>query len=398
MLNKILNPYKNLSKEIWILAFMTLVNRAGAMVLPFLTLYLTKSLAFSLEQVSWIMLIYGFGSLAGAWTGGKLTDKFGYYKIMYLSLFFTGVGFFVLVHLTTFLQFAIGMFLLIFMADIFRPAIWIAMDDYSNKENKTRSVTLVRLAINLGYAVGPFFAGKLANISYNWLFWLDGSTAVIGAIIIYFFLFQKRKVVPKNEIDKTKKVLKPYRDFQFVIFWFAIFLSGIAFIQFIEVWPVFYNKIIHLNESQIGNLLALNGLLIFLLEMPIVDYFDKRISHIKLIIVGLFLFGLSFFILIFNQSIEIVIVSMVLISVGEIFCFPFSNIYALERSKKGNQGEYMAFFTMTYSAAFIIAPIGLYLLKLYNFNIVWYLSTILIVISIFLIFLLQKNIKNEDFN
>lgn len=93
MLEKLFNPYKNLSKEIWILALLTLINRAGAMVIPFLSLYLTKSLGFSKPQIAWIMTSYGIGSVVGTWLGGKLTDKFGYQKLMYMSLLLTAFSF-----------------------------------------------------------------------------------------------------------------------------------------------------------------------------------------------------------------------------------------------------------------------------------------------------------------
>ena len=92
-----IDPYKGLSKEIWILTLVTLINRAGAMVIPFLSLYLTKSLGFTHTEVSLIMMFFGIGSLFGSWVGGKLTDKIGYYKVMYLSLFISGFLFFGLV-------------------------------------------------------------------------------------------------------------------------------------------------------------------------------------------------------------------------------------------------------------------------------------------------------------
>ncbi len=50
-----IGSFHGLSREIWILALITFVNRAGSMVVPFLSLYLTKDMGLSLEQVGWIM-------------------------------------------------------------------------------------------------------------------------------------------------------------------------------------------------------------------------------------------------------------------------------------------------------------------------------------------------------
>ena len=398
MLTKILKPYKNLSREIWILTIMTLINRAGAMVIPFLSLYLTKSLGFSLKQVTVIMFYYGIGSLFGTWTGGKLTDKIGYYKIMYLSLFFTGLAFFVVQFLNTYLQFSIGIFILTFIADTFRPAIWVAISVYSKDENRTRSVTLVRLAINLGYAVGPALAGLIiASLSYKWLFWIDGITTILASVIIFILLSQKKELKKDVTAVVTKK-LSPYKDKQFLIFWFAIFLCGFTFVQFIELWPLYYDKIIHINEQEIGLVIALNGILIFLLEMPIVDYLDKKFKHINLVIFGMVLFTLSFFVLTISHTLTMVVISMILISIGEIFSFPFSNTYALKRSERGSQGEYMAFYTMTFSAAFVVGPLGMYLVNLYNFDFLWYFASGILLFAIGLLFLLKRNMNTEETN
>ena len=61
--------------------------------------------------------------------------------------------------------FSMGTGLIIFSyaltADIFRPANSTAIAEYSS-ENRTRSVSLIRLAINLGFSVGPAIGGFVA--------------------------------------------------------------------------------------------------------------------------------------------------------------------------------------------------------------------------------------------
>ena len=55
-LRKYLNNFKGFSREIWILTLVTFINRAGTMVLPFLSKYLKEDLDFSYSQVGWIMV------------------------------------------------------------------------------------------------------------------------------------------------------------------------------------------------------------------------------------------------------------------------------------------------------------------------------------------------------
>ncbi|HRN99549.1 MAG TPA: MFS transporter, partial [Flavobacterium sp.] len=91
--SRYLNNFRGFSREVWILAAITFINRAGTMVLPFLSKYLKEDLHFSLSEVGWILVAFGFGSMLGSWMGGKLSDKIGFYKIMVFSLFTSGLLF-----------------------------------------------------------------------------------------------------------------------------------------------------------------------------------------------------------------------------------------------------------------------------------------------------------------
>ncbi len=386
-------PYKNLSKEIWMLALLTLINRAGAMVIPFLSLYLTTSLRFSIEDVGWIMTFYGIGSLIGTFIGGKLVDKIGYYRLMYFSLFITSFLFFGLQYLETFNQFVFGIFILSLFADLFRPAIWVAMDAYSNESNKTRSVTLIRLAINLGYSVGPALGGFIiATISYKGLFWLDSITTLIASFMVFKYLHEVKIPINKNENKTKKTTLSPYNDKQYLIFWFAMLLGGFAFVQFIYTFPLYYKEIIHLTEKEIGYLIALNGFIIFLLEMPLISWLLKRKSlHINMMIFGFILMIFSFIALNIGIGIFYIIASVVFITLGEMFNFPFSNTYAMERSKGKNKGAYMALYTISFSVANIIGPnIGMHIVAKYGYATLWYFSVCILLLAIILFYWLKK--------
>ena len=113
------------------------------------------------------------GSVIGSWLGGMLTDKLGYYKVMLFSIITTGFLFIGLQFLTTFSAFAFGIFTVMLVADMFRPAMFVALSAYSKPENKTRSVTLIRLAINLGFSAGPVVGGMIiTGMGYQQLFWV----------------------------------------------------------------------------------------------------------------------------------------------------------------------------------------------------------------------------------
>jgi len=235
-----LSNFKGLSREIWLLALATFINRAGAMVIPFLSLYLINFEGFSLPQVGWIMSCFGLGSLVGTYFGGKLTDKIGFYKVILMSLFLGGLGFILLQFINSFYGFCIGIFLLVLVADAGRPAIFVAADTYSRPGNLTRSITLLRLAINLGFSVGPLAGGLIITyINYSSLFWIDGISCMLAALAV-FLLLKPKEQKNKKEIGSPSEIegVPPYLNKLFILFFIIMVANSIIFVQYFSVMPV----------------------------------------------------------------------------------------------------------------------------------------------------------------
>ncbi len=396
LFNNYINTFKGLSQEVWWLALITLINRAGTMVIPFLSLYLTESLNFTFEDVGWIMSAFGLGSVCGSWLGGRLTDKIGYYKVMLYSLLATGLLFIGLQFLNTFVSFCIGIFLVMLVADTFRPAMFVALSAYSKPENKTRSVTLIRLAINLGFSAGPAIGGIIiTTMSYGALFWIDGITCIIASIVLINVLNPK-KSTPLDDI-KVENPKSAYGDFSFIIFLVAMMLFGIVFLQYFSTMPLYYREAHTLSEFQIGLLLGLNGLIIFVLEMPLIKWLENsRFTKTGLMLFGAILTGLSFIVLNLTTWTGVLVIGILLMTIGEMIAFPFSNAFAMERAKKGNQGEYMALYSIAFSFAHIFGHnAGMQMVNRIGFDNTWYAISVLAGLCTLLLFVLKLYMKSK---
>ena len=391
-----INTFRGLSREVWWLALITLINRAGTMVIPFLSLYLTESLLFTLENVGWIMTAFGAGSVLGTWLGGKLTDVVGYYKIMLVSLSLSGLLFIAMQWVTTFYGFCTGIFLLMLVADAFRPAMFVALSAYSKPANKTRSITLIRLAINLGFSAGPAVGGIIiTTLSYGGLFWVDGITCMLAAFLLLRVLHPKKA----KTLDEVKVVnpVSVYTDKAFWVFFVAMFIFGFAFLQYFSTVPLYYKEVYALSELEIGLLMGFNGFFIFLFEMPLIKWLEHpQFSKIKLVGLGLFLVVLSFVVLTMTSWVGILIIGMLLMTIGEMIAFPFSNAFAVERAKKGNQGQYLALYSMTFSLAHIFSHnSGMQLIARYGFEFTWNFIALLGLLGVGILVLLMRFLNKE---
>ncbi|WP_455169453.1 MFS transporter [Aegicerativicinus sediminis] len=391
-----IRTFQGLSREVWWLALITLINRSGTMVIPFLSLYLRENLEFTVPQIGWIMSCFGLGSVVGSWLGGKLTDIIGFYKVMVYSLLLTGILFIGLQYVDTFVGLCLGIFLVMLVADSFRPAIFVALNAYSKPENKTRSVTLIRLAINLGFSAGPAIGGIIiTSVGYAGLFWIDGITCIAASFVLINVLHPK-----KARILDSAKSLNPvsaYSDRPFLIFLVAMVLFGWVFLQYFSTVPLYYKDGFGLNEFKIGLLLGLNGILIFLLEMPLIKWLDHSgKSKIALMIISSFLVGLSFVMLLIPNFEIVLIIGIILMTVGEMILFPFSNAFALERAKKGRQGEYMALYSISFSISHIFAHnSGMQSIAAIGYEKTWLAIIFLALICVFLLLQLRRSLVKE---
>ena len=399
-LRKYLNNFKGFSREIWILTLVTFINRAGTMVLPFLSKYLKEDLHFSYNQVGWIMVCFGAGSMVGSWLGGKLSDKIGFYRIMIFSLLTSGIALFVMQYITTFFGLCIAMFILMAVADMFRPAMFVSLNVYAKPENRTRALTLVRLAVNLGFAAGPALGGLIImNIGYKGLFWVDGATCII-AIVIFWMKVQEKKgpLISKEEKQSLEANRESvFKDRPFWIFLICCVISGLLFFQLFTTLPLYHRERFDMTELQTGLLLTMNGIMIFFLEMPIVGYVERnKTDKVKMVTIGCLLMAVSMFLLLFNTWVGILVVMMIFMTFAEMFVFPFSNSFAMSRAPKGHEGRYMAIFTMSYSMAHILsAKMGMGIIDHWGYQANWAFMGTLGVLAFVLGIWTMKLVKKE---
>jgi len=395
-----INNFRGFTREIWILTLITFINRAGTMVLPFLSKYLKEDLNFSYAQVGWIMVAFGFGSMLGSWLGGKLSDKIGFYKIMVFSLFTSGILLFLVQYIRTFWGLCIGMFVIMTVADMFRPAMFVSLATYAKPENRTRALTLVRLAVNLGFTAGPALGGLIImNLGYSGLFWVDGSSCIVSILIFTILVKERKRPADLNAANSETEIpASVFKDKIFWIFLFVCFITAMLFFQLFTTLPLYHNEKFGLTEFQSGLLLSLNGLLIFFLEMPIVSFSQRKgIDTLKIILWGSFLMSVSFYVLMINMWAGILIVSIIFITFGEMFIFPFSNSFALSRAPKGHEGRYMALFTMSFSLAHIASSkTGLEIIAAFGYQANWFVMGTLGILSVAGCIWLQKLVRKEQ--
>ncbi len=382
-MSRIITLYKNafggLSRNAWMLALVMVINRSGTMVLPFLGVYLHGALGFSLEQTGIVLSCFGVGSMTGSFLGGWLTDKFGHFYVQVLSLIFGGILFISMSGVTEFHSLAIGVFFLASVAESFRPANSASVSFYARPENISRAFSLNRMAINLGFSIGPALGGLLAGFSFRYLFIADGVTCIAAGLFFFFYFRNMKGHQPQHAksaapVEKFKTAL---HDRRYLVFALLTTCFAILFFQLFVSLPLYYRTIYHLSEGKIGGLIAFNGVIVFALEMVMVYILSRRVALNRLIFVGLVLVGAGFAVLNFTTIPGILVHSMIILSIAEIFAMPFMLTYAVQRSGLTNRGSYMGVYSFSYSAGHVFSPLlSTFIIDHYGFETLWWSSGI----------------------
>ena len=384
--NSYLEAYRGLSTAVWLLAFVLFVNQMGTMILPFLSVYMTKELGFTLQQSGIVLGVYGVGTLSGSWIGGWLTDRFGAYRVQLFSLFGVVPLYLLLPEVTDFMGLCALVFLVSLVKDIFRPANSAAISDHAKPENLTRAFSLNRMALNLGFSIGPAIGGFLIMYHFNWLFYTSATIVCISAFL-FWLTFRKRAIrnvkPKKNPTDSpVQKGRTAYTDRPFLLFSLLISLFAFCFFQLLNTLPLFYKSEAGLNEQQVGLLMAFNGFVVFLLEMIVVHLAERKFTLTHNMVFGTLLCGLAFFMLIPTHHLAILYFSMFVLSISEILIMPFSSTVAVQRATPQNRGSYMGLNSMSYSVALVTSPlIGMQIAADFGFQSLWMVNCLLIVIS-----------------
>ncbi|MDX8567114.1 MFS transporter [Elizabethkingia sp. HX XZB] len=370
------------------LSIVMLINRSGSMVLPFLGVYMTDQLEFSIKESGLVLSFYGVGSVIGSWLGGYFTDKFGEYRVQSTSLFLSAPLFLLIPIFTSVEGMALIILLQSIISEAFRPANSVAITKYARPENLTRAFSLNRMAINLGFSIGPALGGILSSVSYELLFITNAVGAVLAGIFYVRFFRKRHKIYQKKMKEKpivketTEKERSPYRDSPFLVYCLLCAIFSVCFFQFFNTIPIFYKEVAHLDQKSIGYILGYSGFIIVVLEMLVVNFADKYLTIAKTLLYGILMCAAAYAMLAINHHISLIMLSISILSVGEILVLPFMSTITALRSGKTNQGAYMGLNGMTFSISFIITPLlGTSVASDLGFNTLWIGSGVVLALA-----------------
>jgi len=366
--------FTGLPLKVWLLALVLLVNRSGAMVVAFLSVYLIDQQGFAPVKAGYVMAAFGAGGVLGNYFGGLLNDRFGSWHIQLYSMIGAGILNIILGQVAEFWSLCLLAFCISLWADAFRPANRAALAIYAPPELLTQAYGLQRMAVNLGFSIGPALGGYLIyGYGFELMFWADGLTFLLAALVFYLALPKdetakplvarpdKKKGVPDDVLDIphfAPATAPAHKQLWLLAFVLANMAVMMCFFQLFSTFPV-YLKTSGFDERAIGLLFTISGVVIVAAEMPVLYAVERRFKPIPVMLTGSLLIIIAYLLLPALVSVNFlaVLLMVMLLTVGEILYMPFTNTYVAKHSPTARRGEYLGLLSASYSAAFVFTPL-----------------------------------------
>lgn len=378
-----LNPWRGLGglpREVWLLFATNLINRAGMMVLPFLVLYLTRELGFSVASAGSMLAVYGATAIVFGPIGGRLSDRIGALRVMRVSLISAGIMLLLFPLARSFVAVAAMTVLWAASGEMFRPASLAAITHVVAPEQRRQAFALNRLAINLGMSIGPALGGFLATVSFRAMFVVDAITTMIAGLVLALTPWRSFSGVNSEAANRNAEHAGPatiFHDRLFLVFLSGVLLVGIVFFQHESALPLYLVEYLHLSPAFYGMLFTINTLLIVLLEVPIVTA-TAHWPNSRSLILGCMLFAIGFGALGLIASAAGVIATVVVWTFGEMLLFPAMSAHMAEIAPESRRGVYMGAYSMSLSLSLTIGPwMGTQLLAVLGPVKVWFVMFVL---------------------
>lgn len=315
-----IQDYKGLSKEMYILFIVRIINAMGNFIYPIMTLFLTKKLGYSTSYAGFILLISSIAYVPGSILGGILSDKWSRKNTVFLFSVLSGV-FFILagVFNNYFYLTPIIIILANAMNGVVQPANTAMVGDLTNSENRKTAFSLLYLGHNIGFAIGPAIGGLLFENHISLLFIGNGLISLLSANLIRVFLKDNKNYINNDNILQNDTLEEAYTESSVKLIWnnkkllyFALISTLISFMfaQNNFTLPKQVDDVIENGAKYYGLLMSLNAIVVILITGVITSITKELKASISIAFTGLFC-ALGYGILYFANNFGIFIISKV---------------------------------------------------------------------------------------
>lgn len=314
---RILNIYKGLNKDMYILALYRLISGMGYFVIPYLSLYLTNELSVSVVIAGTIVAGANFLCIPVLYLSGKITEKMGPKKTIIMSQLLAASSY-ILVVICSVSILKIGFAIIgLCLSSVVVPAMDAWATIKNPDEDRRKAFSLLYLSQNIGFAIGSLIIGVAYKTNPSLVFIGDAITTILAVFMIYLctenvgsdaFNNTEISVGKQKEVKVGKAIM---------IFMIIILLNALAYGQLTFMLPLFLENVAVSGTVLYGVIMATNAILVIALS-PIFTAILKKTNLIDVLVLAELLFAIGYGAYAFARGNTLLLAITVMWSIGEV--------------------------------------------------------------------------------
>lgn len=345
-------------------AIITLNSVGWSATMPFLAVYLSSVRHVALGTIGVVYLVAGLLSLGSQLLGGRWTDTMGPRRVMLAGFLFSIVSALALSFLigvsadTTLILVTYPVFN--FLRGLSQPAS-SALVAHGEIKNLRTGLSLLSIAGNLGFAIGPALGGVLAQeVNYSSVFLFSAAIPAVTTVITLVSI--KGGLLAGTGAGVRASGALHWRGDRNLIMFILLTLCGYLAIGY-EIAPisVYVQTFLNFSPEEIGYLFATNGIVIVLLQLPLSTLFF-RMKRLVYPIIGSCGFAAASFVVAALSSTFLEFEGMmVILTLGEICLTVPSQTVLTLFSRAENRGTFQGYYSAAAGGGRSLSPlVGLY--------------------------------------
>jgi MFS family permease len=345
---------RELPPAAWVLFAGTFINRFGSFVMTFLILYLTRR-GFSAQEAGAAVSLYGLGGVVASIVGGELTDRIGRSRTITISMFASAAVMIALSQVNLLPIILVLTALAGLASEAYRPASSALLADLVPAGQRVAAFAALRFVLNAAFALGAATAGLLAQRSFFLLFVADAATSVVFGLLAIVAIHDVHAARPATEHRGVGGYRAVITDRVFLIFLIAMLLVAFVYLQSYTTFSL-QVRALGFSAAVYGGLIALNGLLIVLLELPLTAWTQHRAPR-PVIAGGFLLVGIGFSLVAVAHVLPLLVLAVLIWTLGEMLNSPMAGAYVADRAPAHLRGRYQGAWGLSWGVALILGPV-----------------------------------------
>lgn len=355
---QLINQYRGLRREIYILFFGRIVTNLGSMIWPVMTMILSQKLGLSATEISYIFVGSSIIMLPANVIGGRLADRFNKKKLIVICDSISIIGFLV----SAAIPLGLGTILIFIFAGIFQSVEYPAYDalfaDLTTTKDRERAYSLEYLGANLGLVLSPTIAGLLFR-DYLWLsFLISGISIALSTILIAVLIKDVTPVKDTSEeaaYQEKKDGVSIFRILKenplLMLYLISTALYYAAYGQYNYIMPLDMASV-HGDTGAVifGTVSSLNCITVVVFTPIITKLFTKMRDTGKMIAGKALVFAGYMIFLLLLGFIPGYYLAMLVFTWGEIFSTVAEGPYVSTRIPASHRGRINGLMSVVYTA------------------------------------------------